>query len=408
MRFPGRQIFAKNISRGAVVALAIGFFATLAAMARAQTETVLYNFCSLANCTDGWSPNGNIVRDAAGNIYGTTTQGGQYGMGVLYSVSPSGVETILHNFGSTASDGQGPNGLATDSAGNLYGTTAGGGTHLSRGSGLGTVFKLTPDGAYSILYNFGATSTDGVFPEAGVAVDVKGNLYGTTEYGGDNGVGTVFKLASGGKETVLHSFDDNRVDGYLPFTPPTLDKTGNAYGVSAYGGRRDVGLVYEVSSAGAYTIRYDFGSAPAGAVTPYDGVTLDAVGNLYGTTTAYDYNYLGAIYEISPGSGEIWTETVVLAFTSSEGQFPVAGVTFDSAGNLYGTTLNGGTLELGTVFELTAGGEFITLFNFDNTHGENPNNNLVLDSSGNLYGTTTYGGSGNALYGGGVLYEVTP
>lgn len=399
-----------------ILALASSLFTALtltvifAQAASAQTETVLYSFCQMTNCTDGLEPSGNIVRDSQGNIYGTTQGGGQFGMGVLYRVSPSGMETVLHNFGSSTNDGQGPAGLVADNEGNLYGATMAGGTHHAPGGATeGTVFKMTPNGVYSILYNFGATPTDGSLPEAAPAVDVKGNLYGTTVSGGANDAGTIYKLSPVGKETILHSFDDNRVDGYYQFTGLTLDRKGNIWGSNTYGGQHANGIIFEVSAAGEYTIRFNFGSVPSGVGAPESTVTLDSKGNLYGTGTTYEENYqAGGVYKISPGSGAIWTEDVLLTLTGSNGFWPEAGVTLDSAGNLYSTAFEGGTLGYGSVFELTPTGEFISLFNFDITHGTGPNNNLVLDPAGNLYGTTFYGGSGGTLYGGGVLYEITP
>jgi uncharacterized repeat protein (TIGR03803 family) len=376
--------------------------------ASAQTESVLYNFCQMTNCSDGLEPTGNIVRDSKGNTYGTTLAGGQFGQGVLYSVSPSGVETVLHNFGSSTYDGQVPTGLVSDSDGNLYGTTQAGGSHVSGSSSFGTVFKMTPAGVYSILYNFYATDTDGWLPRSAPAIDVKGNLYGATEYGGKYGSGTIFKLTPLGRETILHSFDNNGVDGYLPFTGLTLDQKGNVWGSTTYGGKRGDGIIFEVSASGVYTIRLNFASVPTGVGYPESTITLDAAGNLYGTGTSYDVAWFGGVYKISHGSGEIWTEDVLTAFSSSTGSFPEAGITFDSAGNLYGTAFEGGTLGFGTVFELTPAGELISLFNFDGTHGSGPDNNLVLDSAGNLYGTTPYGGTGGTVNGGGTLYEITP
>lgn len=413
MKLPSRQNFSQGIARGAVVLLAITFFTTLAAMrpAFAQTETVLYNFCSLANCADGKEPIRNIVRDSAGNIYGTTMSGGQFGQGVLYRVSPSGVETVLHNFGSTSTDGQVPYGLVADSQGNLYGTTMYGGSHILKYQtvGSGTVFKMTPAGTYSILYNFGANGLDAMYPEASLVIDIKGNLFGTTAYGGEYGAGTVFKLTPVGKETILHSFNNDHVDGYLPFESVTLDQKGNVWGVCMYGGKRGgSGILFEVSASGSYSIRFDFTSAYSNVGLPSSSITLDAAGNLYGTTEGYGSALLGAVYEISRGGGEIWKENVLAAFTNSEGFFPEAGVTFDSAGNLYGTAFEGGTLGYGTVFGLTPSGELTTLYNFDSTHGNGPDTNLVLDSAGNLYGTTPYGGSGANRSGGGVLFEITP
>ncbi|HKT87969.1 MAG TPA: choice-of-anchor tandem repeat GloVer-containing protein [Candidatus Sulfotelmatobacter sp.] len=410
MRFPGGQNLSPNMSKCGVVALAVALIASLAATrpAVAQSETVLYNFCSLANCADGKEPLRNIVRDSQGNIYGTTAAGGQFGVGVLYQVSPSGVETVLHHFGSTADDGQGPYGLVADSQGNLYGTTFSGGTHVFQGASGGTAFKMTPDGTYSILYNFGATSTDALHPSAGLTVDAKGNLYGVSEYGGANNYGTIFKLTPTGKETVLHSFNNDRVDGYLPFEELTLDRKGNVWGVSTYGGKRDQGIIFEVSASGVYSIRFNFGSSYSGVGGPESNITFDIAGNLYGTATSYGLAHMGGVYEITRGSTSIWTENVLASFTSSEGFFPEAGVTSDSAGNLYGTAVSGGTSGNGTAYELTSDGQLITLFNFDYTHGSTPDTNLLLDSAGNLYGTTPYGGTSNTTSGGGVLYEITP
>ena len=387
---------------------ALGLIVVFAQPASAQTESVLYNFCRMTNCSDGLEPTGNIVRDAEGNTYGTTLAGGQFGQGILYSVSPAGVETVLHNFGNSTYDGQVPTGLVSDNQGNLYGTTTYGGSQVSRGTSFGTVFKMTPGGVYSILYNFYGIDTDGSLPRSAPAIDVKGNLYGTTEYGGEYGVGTIFKLTPVGRETILHSFDNNGVDGYLLFTGLALDQKGNVWGASTYGGKRGDGIIFEVSASGVYTIRLNFASIPSGVGYPESTITLDAAGNLYGTGTSYDVAWFGGVYKISHGSGEIWTEDVLTAFNSSTGYFPEAGVTFDSAGNLYGTAFEGGTLGFGTVFELTPGGELISLFNFDGTHGSGPDDNLVVDSAGNLYGTTPYGGTGGTVNGGGTLYEITP
>jgi uncharacterized repeat protein (TIGR03803 family) len=406
--------FSPCILRNAIATLAVSLLATLAATrpAFAQTESVLYNFCSLANCADGEQPRGNIVRDSAGNIYGTTEAGGQFGQGVLYRVSLAGVETVLHNFGSTADDGQIPNGLAADSAGNLYGTTQYGGSHVVYGLGRGTVFKMTPAGAYSILYNFGATATDGQNPFAGVVVDAAGNLYGTTLGGGAYSDGTVYKLTPTGTETIFHSFDSNNLDGEAPRLPVTLDKKGNVLGATSYGGNRENGTIFEVSASGVYSILYNFnylGDTTAG--DPFTGLTLDAAGNLYGGSfLGGTGGESGTIYEIGHGSGKIWTEEVLIAFSSNDSgyYYPRSGVTFDSQGNMYGTAELGGALGYGGVWEQTAGGELQSVFNFNYTDGSNPASNLILDSEGNLYGTTPFGGSSTVFNGGGVLYEVTP
>jgi uncharacterized repeat protein (TIGR03803 family) len=392
--------------------LALNLFTALALIvifarpARAQTESVLYNFCQMTNCVDGLQPTGNIVRDSEGNTYGTTQYGGQFGQGVLYQVGPSGVETVLHNFGSSTYDGQYPTGLVADNQGNLYGTTTFGGSHVHDGASFGTVFKMTPAGVYSILYNFHATYTDASYPEVAPAVDAKGNLYGTTPSGGEYNRGTIYKLTPAGRETILYSFEAN---AFLPFEGLTLDHDGNAWGTSSYGGNWNDGFIFEVSAAGAYSVRFNFGSVSAGVFGPESSLTLDSAGHLYGTGTTYDGTYSGGgVYKISPGSGEIWKEDVLLGFANYDGPNLGAGVTLDGAGNLYGTAAEGGTVGYGTVFELSPSGQLTTLFNFDYTHGSGPDNTLLLDSAGHLYGTTKNGGSGSSLYGGGTLFEITP
>jgi uncharacterized repeat protein (TIGR03803 family) len=411
VKLPSRQDLAQGIARGAVAALAIALFATLAASrpAFAQTESVLYNFCSLTNCADGKEPNRNIVRDSEGNIYGTTMSGGQFGQGVLYRVSPSGIETVLHDFGSTSTDGQVPYGLVADAAGNLYGTTQVGGSHIPpfQTVGGGTLFKMTPAGVYSTLYNFAATRADAEYPLAGPTLDSKGNTYGTTAYGGAYGNGTVYKIGPNGHETILHSFNNNGVDGYIPSTEVAFDKNGNLWGTCTYGGHRGYGIIFEVSASGVYSIRLNFGWTVSNAGYPVAGLTVDTAGNLYGLALSYTLSSLGAVYEVTRDTSGKWIETNLIDFSSSGGNSPEAGVTFDSAGNLYGTTFQGGTLGYGTVYELTPGGELTTLYNFDSTHGSGPNTNLLLDSAGNLYGTTPNGGSGNTGNGGGVLYEIS-
>ena len=404
--------FRSNILRGAVAALALTLFATLAALpVHAQTESVLYNFCSLANCADGNKPARNIASDAEGNIYGTTLTGGQYGQGVVYRVSPAGVETVLHSFGSSPTDGQGPYGVTIDSAGNIYGTTYVGGSHIPpfQTVGDGTVFKVTPAGVYSILYNFGATKVDASTPLSGPTVDAHGNVYGVTDAGGAYGSGAVYKIAPNGHETILHSFNPSIGDGSHATTEVTIDKSGNVWGTCTYGGYRNYGIIFEITASGAYSTKLNFGwTLASSAGTPASGLTLDAAGNLYGAASSYTLSSLGAVYEVSRGSGSTWTETNLIDFTSSGGFNPEAGVILDSAGNLYGTTSAGGTSGYGTVFERSASGEVTTLFNFNNTDGNFPNSNLLLDSAGNLYGITTLGGSDNIADGGGVLYKITP
>ncbi|MGH9644766.1 MAG: choice-of-anchor tandem repeat GloVer-containing protein, partial [Terriglobales bacterium] len=240
-----------------------------------------------------------------------------------------------------------------DSSGNLYGTTQYRGAY-----GGGLVFKLTPSGTESVLYNFCAQPgcADGSTPRAGLALDSQGNLYGTTYKGGVHGDGTVFKLTQSGTETVLYSFcsQSGCTDGSNPLATPVLDASGNVYGTTLKGGAHGQGTVFEVSQSGAETVLHSFCSLSGckDGSNPEAGVVRDASGNLYGTTY---YGGLkkgrGAVFEVT-ASG---TETVLHSFTANgtDGYNPAAPLILDNKGNLYGTTLKGGAHRGGTVFEVT-------------------------------------------------------
>jgi uncharacterized repeat protein (TIGR03803 family) len=207
---------------------------------------VLYSFG--ATTTDGKEPNAGLIRDAAGNLYGTTVTGGIGGAGVIFKLDTTGQESVLYSFCSATNctDGMYPRGLVQDAAGNLYGTTVWGG--VGGGVGNGVVFKLAPQAqsdenwTQTVLYSFGANNTDGSMPLAGLIQDAAGNLYGTTSAGGTTAGGTVFMLAppsqSGGSwtETVLYSFDSTTTDGLFPHAGLIQDAAGNLYGTTAGGG----------------------------------------------------------------------------------------------------------------------------------------------------------------------------
>ena len=200
-------------------------------------ESVLYSF---GTGTDGQDPYAGLIQDASGNLYGTTYYGGTNRTGTVFKVTPDGVETVLHSFG-TGTDGQYPYaGLIQDASGNLYGTTQQGGTN-----GTGTVFKVTPAGVETVLYSFGI-APDGYYPNAGLIQDASGNLYGTTYYGGTNNKGTVFKVTPAGVETVLYSFGI-APDGYYPSARLIQDASGNLYGTTTQGGTNTTGTVFKIS-----------------------------------------------------------------------------------------------------------------------------------------------------------------
>jgi uncharacterized repeat protein (TIGR03803 family) len=381
-------------------------FAGLTIFARvpvwAQTFTLLHAF---VGGTDGGAPWAGLVLDGAGNLYGTTSQGGlglfgcPQGCGTVYKVNTTGKETVLHSFGLSATDGASPmyGSLFRDAAGNLYGTTGYGGTHNS-----GTVFRVSPTGKETVLYSF-AGGTDGGFPYAGVVRDKVGNLYGTTYVRGSGcapyGCGTVFKVNSSGAENVLYSFTGTP-DGAHPYGL-VRDNVGNLYGTTAQGGTTGLGTVFEVNSAGKETAKYSFTGGTDGAI-PYAGVVRDSAGNLYGTVAFAGANGLGVVFKVNT-AGE---ETVLYSFTGgTDGGIPFAGVIRDSAGNLYGTTTQGGAYGQGTVFKVDTTGTETVLHSFTGgTDGGFPYAPLVRDKAGNLYGTALYSGA----YGWGTVFKVAP
>ncbi len=311
----------------------------------------------------------------------------------------------LHSFTGGA-DGQNPiGGVAIDGSGNLYGTTVYGGTDR-----YGTVFELTPAAngtwTHKVLYSFLNDGKDGIEPEATVVLDAKGNLYGTTYYGGTYGFGTVFELSpvSGGgwSEKVLHSFNHTPKDGYEPYFGVTLDAAGNVYGTTEFGGAYNVGAVFELSpnTSGGWTetIIHSFRNNGTDAYWPLTRLTIDAAGNIYGTTIGGTTHLgYGTVFELSPRTGGGWTEKVLHNFTATtDGIAPYGGVALDSLGNLYGTAWQGGTYGNGTVFEMSPGtnGSWTEapIFNFNGSDGSQPFWGVSLDALGNLYGTTALGG----------------
>jgi uncharacterized repeat protein (TIGR03803 family) len=430
------------------------------------SETILWN---LGNGSDGQNPSGSVIMDTQGNLYGTTHSGGAYGAGtVLKLIRPlnSGAdwtESILWSFGN-GTDAQYPlAGVIMDPSGNFYGTTVQGGAY-----GAGTVFKLTPpttsggNWTESILWNFDNNGTDGSFPNGGLTMDASGNLYGTTLYGGvygslSTGGGTVFELippttsAGNWAESILWNFDNNGSDGYGPAASLIMDKSGNLYGTTVDGGvfEQEVeapyvagGTVFELTppstKGGNWTesILHSFGEANDGQYV-VDGLIMDTSGNLYGATVAggaysgcsvIAITGCGTVFELSPQSTSagIWTESILWNFgNGADGENPYFNLLMDPSGNLYGTTAYGGAYSSydqalgiylgGTAFKLgppsTLGGDWTEsiLWNFGNgADGENPLSSLLMDTSGNLYGTTVDGGAySNATDGGGTVFEIT-
>jgi uncharacterized repeat protein (TIGR03803 family) len=365
--------------------------------ASAQTETVLYSFGSQG--ADGADPLGALTSDKDGNLYGMTSVGGAYGLGTVFEFTSAGTEKLLYNFGSQTNDGSNPEAAPIfDDAGNLYGTTANGGAHNE-----GTVFELTKKGKEKILYSFGSQGNDGQTPVAGLIFDKKGNLYSTTYQGGAYGYGTVFELTKKGAEKILHSFG-SQGDGINPNGFLVFDAKGNLYSTTAEGGDHGGGTVFKLTASGAEKILYSFGSQTGDGETPLAGLTFDNKGNLYSTTDnggAYGY---GTVFEFTAKG----IEKVLYSFgaQSGDGEAPRAAVILDKKGNLYTTTDSGGAYDYGTVFELTKKGTEKILYNFGSQTGDGnyPNAFLIFDKKGNLYSTTYEGGA----YDYGTIFKVVP
>jgi uncharacterized repeat protein (TIGR03803 family) len=385
-----------------------------ATAAGAQTDLTLYNFTGYS---DGGNPLSNLVMDAAGNLYGTTFVGGAYGAGEVFELSRNSdgnwTEAVLYSF-TGGSDGANPYyaGVILDSSGNLYGTTAGGGAF-----GLGAVFELTPTGSgwsETVLYSF-AGGKDGATPDAGLIFNAAGNLYGTTSVGGSDGEGTVFELTPGGAgqwtEAVIHTFKMN--DGAGPMGGLVLDAAGNLYGVTEGGGNLGAGVAFELvpGSSGHWTekILHSFGAGNDGIYPYAETLVFDRSGNLYGTTSGGGAFQFGTVFRLSRNAAGSWGEAVLYSFDGSVAANPYSGVILDGKGRLYGTCANGnGETTVGAVFELSPepGGKWNerNLLLFNRQDGEFPEASLLRDASGNLYGTTLLGGTSSM----GVVFELTP
>ncbi len=370
-----------------LLALAIvlcGFGALSPAMGQAWNYRVLH---TQVGPNDGISPASSLVQGADGNFYGTTTGGGPFNNGTIFKLTPAGALTTVYSF-SGGGDGWGPAaGLVLGSDGNFYGTTRNGGT-----SNVGTIFKVTPAGNLTTLYGFAGgftSSSDGGLPVAALIQGNDGNFYGTTFGGGTSDSGTVFEMTPAGSLTILHSFFPH-TDGTRPLAALTQGSDGNFYGTTSMGGANDGGTVFKCTPAGMYTVLYSFDGEPppqSQGASPVAPLVQGADGNFYGTTSMGGSDPAsGTVFKITPAG----TLTILSSFSDSNGGMPLAGLIAGSDGNFYGTTSsNGGS----TVFEVTPGGTLTTLHTFSGSDGDDPRAALVLGSDGNFYGTTFAGGS---------------
>jgi uncharacterized repeat protein (TIGR03803 family) len=352
--------------------------------------SVVVAFTGSAN---GGPPASGLIRDGANNLYGTTSNGG-LGRGVVYEITPSGTQTVLHEFAAQP-DGSSPQSdLTMDALGNLYGTTDTGGAH-----NLGAVYKIATDGTETVLYSFAGSPGDGANPQGGVILDGKGNIYGTTSAGGTHYVGTVFKLKSDGTEKILHNFAGLTNDGALPEADLIADTAGNLYGTTVNGGPGDFGTVFAIGPTGKEKIIHFF-QGVSDCAYPHAGLTSDGKGNFYGVAANGGHDGAGCVFHLTR-SGDM---NVIYTFTSgNDGGAVWGGVILDSKGDLYGTTAAGGFYNYGTAFKLTPSGKETVLYAFANaSDGSFPYDGLVEDTLGNFYSTTAYGGT----YGRGDVFEL--
>ena len=375
--------------------------------AQDQHFVALHQFDSAG---DGAFPEAALVRDAAGSLYGTTILGGGGVAGVVYKIDSTGAETILLRF--DVANGSGPNSpLILDQTGNLYGIANNGPL------GGGVIFKLAPNGEQTLLHSFRKGSNfQPKFPSGGLFMDKFGNIFGTTQFGGDrgcqSGCGTIFKLNTKGNLSLVHKFVGS--DGSQPLGPLVQDADGNLYGITQSGGNlacpdpliqgQGCGTVFRLSKKRVLTVLHSFQGGSDGS-TPQSGLFLDAAGNLFGSTGKGGTSENGIVFKISNAGAY----TVLHRFTGgADGTTPNGGLVADDSGNLFGTAQAGGANGMGTAFELTPTGGLTVLHAFaGDTDGAFPLAGLVRDELGHLFGTTDRDFLPQQIQGGNV-FEIRP
>lgn len=378
---------------------------------------------SFTGGTDGRDPATALTFDSAGNAYGTTAAGGDFDLGAVFKLTPSGdgfVQTVIYSF-SGGNDGSDPHGGVTlGPDGNLYGTAvAGGSGGFCTGDGCGVVFKLTPSGDQwfeTTLYSFKG-GTDGWGPGSRVVFDAAGNLFGTTPNGGSHSFGTIFKLtrtANGTwRERIIHNFTGGKDGATGSLGDLIFDAAGNIYGIAEQGGANGFGTVYKLSPSptGGWilTTLYAFKGMPDAAF-PFGGLIFDAAGNLYGTTFFGGTAGMGTVFQLTRGPNGKWQENVLYNFLGgTDGSLPTSTLIFDAKGRLFGTTSAGGhvSCDCGTVFRLTlSGGSWIEkiVHFFGGSDGFAPNYGLTFNPAGDLFGATPAGGTFHK----GMIFKFTP
>ena len=408
-------------SKLVLLAAVLGLLFATGETVQAQTETVLYSFCSMPDCADGATPDSGLILDSSGFLYGETWEGGTHRYGTVFMASVDGGESVLHSLahGKTAYPW---GGLLRDAKGILYGTTSS--SYYRNPKVFGVVFELKKKTIHYLQKFLVADTANGYGLNSPLVMDANGNLFGTAYSGGtagclyNVGCGLVFEISASGTETVLYNFA-GAPDAANPRSGVIFDGQGNFYGTTFYGGTGSgcaypefgCGTVFKVTRSGTETVLYSF-SGEADGGYPNGGLVLDAEGNLYGTTGNCGSSgcNIGAVFKLTP-SGAM---TLLHSFAGGlDGAYPNGGLVLDAQGNLYGTTEEGGGSGCyggdgcGTVFKLTPAGVETILYRFNGApyaDGSGPAGGLVFDGQGNLYGATAGGGA----YDEGTIFKIMP
>ena len=358
-----------------------------AAVASAQTYTVLYTFGTAAHDPSLPTFSGTIAQGRDGNLYSTAPSGGANNLGAVFKFTPAGAVTVLHSF--TAAEGSSQSGLTLGTDGNFYGATTNGGT-----SGFGTVFKVTPSGVLTILHSF--NGTDGAEPEAPPIQATDGNWYGTTVQGG--GSGSIYKMTPAGVVTTLHNFIST--DGYQPCDPLVQGTDGNLYGTTRQGGSSLLGVVFKITRTGTFTVLFNFDGAHGSQ--PVSPLIQAADGNFYGSTQNGGTSDNGVVFKITPG-GKL---TVLHQMDAAgDGSIPMAGLVQATDLNFYGGNASGGSVSAGTLFRMAPSGTYTVVHNHDSSSAA-PEVTLLQHTGGILFGDTHQGTVTTNCNGCGTLFSL--
>ena len=383
-----------GVSAFALLVLIAGSAAT---PSYAQNFSVVYNFGTRSGepAGPGWS--GIVAQGRDGNLFTTSNGGGTDGAGTVFEVSPAGQFRVRYSFCSTGTCPGFPHGLTLGKDGNFYASSETGGS-LSQGD----VFKITPQGSFTELKGFSQSNNDGAFPKSPPIEGADGSFYGTAAQGGLDACGTVYRITPAGAFTLLHGFDG--ADGCDPFAPLVQGTDGNFYGTTTSGGTAQDGIVFRITPSGALTVLYDFDGTHGKA--PFGPLAQGSDRNFYGTTTTGGASNAGLIFKVTPTG----TLTVLHDLNgTTDGRLPAAGLVPATDGNFYGVNQYGGnsancsTSGCGTLFQVTPAGSYSVLYNFDAATGDQPLVTLIQHTNGLLYGDTSAGGTGKLCQNGSVL-----